>query len=239
MVDLKWHPFKQVLAFAHTDDAVFIYDLGTRCNFVDIAYFPITGLSNPKQTRITCMGWHPSGNAQLAVGSSQGVCLWKFYFDQADQVGTMASMVHSDAAVHPQPWMQLLQVPYFSNVSCLNWSPDGRLLAVGYEHTPALVIWDTVTLEHVVLKRTFGKGTTSLLFNQNGDFLIQTLSGSGLLVWETIGWSSTPFATRAPCHVLKLILERVLDTRDQIDLVCFARSFASLSDSNGKGCTSY
>jgi WD40 repeat protein len=155
---ISWHPFTSCFALAHSQDIVFIYNLS-------ISSWMNHPLLHVKQTDIYCLAWRPNGATVLAVGSKNGICLWKISMDYP----TLSSESKEEA--HANCWMTLLEYPNHTNVSSLQWSPCGRYLASGSLLDSSLVIWDVSTQTPTPLKRV-GGGITCLSWSPKGDRLV-------------------------------------------------------------------
>jgi WD40 repeat protein len=106
-----------------------------------------------------------------------GVCLWRVFFD---------SNQHREPTIHgllplisDQAQMQSWMIPYFvpglENTSSVTWSPDGRLLIVGYKDVPTLVVWDVAEHRYTMLRQGPRCGTTQLEIHPDGTYLLQSL----------------------------------------------------------------
>ncbi|KAL2912929.1 hypothetical protein HK105_207600 [Polyrhizophydium stewartii] len=198
---VAWHPFKQALALAHANDSVHIYDLSSQ------AWCPRepSGLVHEFQRGVSCAAWNPTGAAALAVGCSDGICLWRLQFDASASSISSASgtrlqpLVPADAHQAPQPWMTLLRSPHFAHVAALAWSPDGRLLVAGSASGPALAVFDVASERGDVVRQP-GEATRELAFSHDGLFLLQAYRSGGIRIWETQTWDSVLVATKRPAH---------------------------------------
>jgi WD40 repeat protein len=103
-----------------------------------------------------------------------------------------------------QPWM----FPYFvanaQDVSCVEWSPDGSLLVVGHNSSPVVAIWDVALHKATILSRG-ALDTTALRFSSDGSYLLQTISGNGIHIWETRTWDMQKMATGSSCNSIQWI----------------------------------
>ncbi|KAI8928740.1 WD40-repeat-containing domain protein [Entophlyctis helioformis] len=205
---LAWHPFKQAVAITHRNDSVHVFDLTSE------AWCPreATGLHHEFQRGVSCIAWNPAGPAMFAVGCTGGVCLWRLQFDAPSVTPSSSSsssssskrlqpFISPDVSARPQPWMSFLRVPHFQQVSCLAWSPDGRMLVAGSSASSALAVWDTATETVEILQKLYG-ATREISFSPDGQYLLQAYRSSGIRVWETKTWESVLLATKKAAHSL-------------------------------------
>jgi WD40 repeat protein len=102
-----------------------------------------------------------------------------------------------------QSWMIPYFVPGLENTSSVAWSPDGRLLVVGYRDVPTLVVWDVAEHRYTMLRQGPRCGTTQLEFHADGTYLLQSLGYHELIrtnqlqIWETATWDMQKLTTAA------------------------------------------
>jgi WD40 repeat protein len=128
-----------------------------------------------------------------------GVCLWKLLKDERSIMNDNAA---SDLDHSMNPWMKFLSVSDLTGVSTVAWSPCGRILVVGYNSNPSLIVWDVCSISYTRLSRGTFSGTKGLIFSPDGNYLLQTISGSGINVWETFSWNMQRLSTSSECTVL-------------------------------------
>ena len=80
---------------------------------------------------------------------------------------------------------QQAECPVPANAGMLAWHPDGRHLAVGTDHPPAVEIYDTVT-RRMVARRCTGIRSAGVVptFNHAGDLLVTNNWGDFRQLWE-------------------------------------------------------
>lgn len=157
IVDMAFHPYRQILAMAHAQDLVYLYDLSKE----DFVSTSPRGLSVPSMKEVKKVAWNPVVATELAVVTSRGVHFWT-------------------VPVSVTPMMQYTSTTFVetSLVNDMNqavYSPDGRWLVISSEVSDAVIVVDVVT-KVVVPVRTggfSGKGTRQLLFSQDGSFMVQ------------------------------------------------------------------
>jgi hypothetical protein len=201
----KWHPFKQTFAFSCSNH-IFTFDLNYE------SHWPPNGLSNIFQSGISCISWHPLGSnayltkgaSQIAVGGTNGVCLWNIYHPSVSS--SESSFISPQA--FPEAWVKHLDCD-IKNVSCMSWSKCGRFLVVGFFFylnlgffgTCMICVWDMQIESFQIMRGTVSGYSVDVYFSPCGDWMIQCLSGSGLLVWETNLWTNSHYSTIGECHV--------------------------------------
>ncbi|TPX54751.1 hypothetical protein PhCBS80983_g05781 [Powellomyces hirtus] len=181
---LAWHSSRQVIALAHRQDSIHIYDLISEKWLPP----PPSGLRHEYQKSVTAVEWNPQVSTLLAASSKFGVCLWRLIFDPTpeknyDQHGVPDFV---DDALGCYGWMNLLRFPQCEEITTISWSPDGRFLAAASGTSSTLLIWD-VALETATPFRRRGHGTTSLAWSPDGQYLIHCTDV--IRIYETRTWA--------------------------------------------------
>lgn len=75
------------------------------------------------------------------------------------------------------------------------------LKTVGFFSTSYICIWDLQLEEPTLIRKTVGykQNTADLHFTSCGNYLIQSLSKSGIVVYETLSYTSTHLSTASEC----------------------------------------
>ncbi|KAJ3167129.1 hypothetical protein HDU88_002466 [Geranomyces variabilis] len=156
---LAWHHSRQVIAMAHRQDSVHIYDLVSEKWLPP----PPSGLKHDFQKDVTAIEWNPQLGTLLAVTSRFGVCLWRLVFDPPPSnyhaPNGVPDFIDDSSACHG--WMSLLRFPGCEQINVIAWSPDGKLLAAGSRESSTILVWDVAT-ETATPFGTRGRGTRSL-----------------------------------------------------------------------------
>eukprot|EP00842_Homolaphlyctis_polyrhiza_P000570 jgi/Hompol1/1513/HPOL_004756-RA len=97
-------------------------------------------------------------------------------------------LIPEEPLLCPQGWMTRLMIPSFSLVSCVAWSPNGRLIVAGSSASSSIVVWDTLTETSEMLAQS-GGATRQFVFSTDGSFLLQAYKSGGIRIWETITWT--------------------------------------------------
>ncbi|KAI8826581.1 uncharacterized protein EV422DRAFT_592674 [Fimicolochytrium jonesii] len=178
---LAWHASRQVIAVAHKQNSVHIYDI------VSEKWFPSlpSGLRHEFQTDITALEWSPQTGTLLAVASRHGITLWRLIFDPTPNTSTTpATFLHASTPTFA--WLTFLRYPGFDNLTCLAWSPDGQYIVAGSATSSAVVVWDVAMEEATVVGGANG-GTTGVWWSPNGEYLVQACTNM-MRIWETRTW---------------------------------------------------
>ncbi|KAI8591095.1 WD40-repeat-containing domain protein [Geranomyces variabilis] len=156
---LAWHHSRQVIAMAHRQDSVHIYDLVSEKWLPP----PPSGLKHDFQKDVTAIEWNPQLGTLLAVTSRFGVCLWRLVFDPPPSSyhapNGVPDFIDDSSACHG--WMSLLRFPGCEQINVIAWSPDGKFLAAGSRESSTMLVWDVAT-ETATPFGTRGRGTRSL-----------------------------------------------------------------------------
>ncbi|KAJ1561575.1 hypothetical protein HK405_003480 [Cladochytrium tenue] len=177
---------------------------------------PGQGLGNEFQRDVTCLEWRPQSGTMIAVGCKTGVCIWRLLRGSGGGPAVTAAAAASPGARRAAKpsflsalgrttpaVVSVLVHPAAADVSCVAWSPDGRLLAVGSASSPAVVIWDVATEAPTLLRRGVGGASRRLVWSPSGRYLLQICESRTLRIWETDSFTSvdleTPTAFAAAC----------------------------------------
>jgi WD40 repeat protein len=189
IVDVQWHPFKSIISFS-TKDSVYVYSTLSQ------VWYPTSaqGLVHDLQQNITCLAWKPYSAMTIAVGSKLGVCLWRVFQSSTEPSIHGIIPIDKDAS----SWMIPLFVPGLEDVNCIDWSPDGSLLVVGYKNVPTIVVWDVARHEPTILSRGPKASSTNFKFSPDGSFLLQSLGTNYFSIWETGTWDMQTLSIASP-----------------------------------------
>lgn len=181
---IAWHPHRKVLAMAHKDDLVYIYELDSlgkswTCKVLQHRYM----------RGISCIEWKQRTNGTLAVGcrydvtsclycmrlfnlssgwSRLGVCVWNIGTETIEHNQEDPAVPHYSTVAS----MNYLCYPGHKDISSVAWdpSPASHLLAVCSQTSGLLVIYDTLLLSSMPLKRE-GNGNRIVCWSPNGEWL--------------------------------------------------------------------
>ncbi|KAJ3196291.1 hypothetical protein HK101_009399 [Irineochytrium annulatum] len=199
---IAWHPHRQLLALVHRDNSIHVVDLS------DMVFNPPPAdvmqggaLANPRQRGVTCVAWRPMAAKTLAVGCEGGVQLWNI--GPAIGAGGRCGVVEDRAkaararklpeptdvdvleSTLPQTDKIFLEFEDYRRVTAMAWSPDGRLLAVGYGLTPTILIWDVAMKTAYPVRLGVGGATVSLEWSADGMYLCQVCLHKTMRIFET------------------------------------------------------
>ncbi|KAL9544326.1 hypothetical protein MBANPS3_007683 [Mucor bainieri] len=174
---IAWHHHLDMLAVAHDDNQVYIYD---KTQTGDA--WTCLVLSHPRMTQITCLEWKAKASGTLAVGCKDGVCVWTL---------EPTSCADQQPRFHPAATMRFLSHPGEEDISSLAWdpTPGSHLLAAVSAVSSTLVIYDVLLNRTTPLKR-LGSGNIIVRWSPDGEWLFQGGSSSnGSRVWDTRTWT--------------------------------------------------
>ncbi|CAO3665270.1 unnamed protein product [Umbelopsis ramanniana] len=204
---VAWHPHREILAVAHQDDVVFVYQLeGHKWNS--------RVLSHEFMVDVSSMEWKYRSAGTLAVGARSGVCIWDLYsntgkmpphfsFDSgvpkkrpnvssgSSSGSSSASGTHSpNSGLAKGAWMSYLQYPKHTSILSLSWdpTPGSHLLASTSAIDSTVVIWDTLTDTATPLRRP-DNGLHIVRWSPNGVWIFVASVKGHIRVWETRRWT--------------------------------------------------
>lgn len=199
----SWHPYRQVIAIAHSQDSIFLFDVDA-----DIWYpAPPRGLFHKLQNDIRCLEWNPTSPTILAVGCSTGILIYKLLLPKVERNGNEQEDYDYDINNNnvnnkkitllnekEEPTIKLIK--HFksiniqdNNIEIMRFSPDGTLLITGSRTTSALNVWNYITGENIRIFRTGGGTfTKNICFSPNGKYLLQSCGLDCLRIWDTKDW---------------------------------------------------
>ncbi|KAI8643274.1 WD40-repeat-containing domain protein [Parasitella parasitica] len=171
---VAWHPHKEILAVAHQDDQVYLYEKKD-------SMWTCLVLSHSKMTQITCLEWKSKACGTLAVACKDGVCVWTLE----------QTIAEKQPRYHPSASMRYLTYPGQEYISSLAWdpTPGSHLLAVVSAFSNTLVIHDLLLNRTIPLKR-YGSGNILLRWSPNGVWLFEGGSAGTSRMWDTRNWTS-------------------------------------------------
>lgn len=154
---IAWHPHQEILAVAHEDDQVYIYEKK------DAAWTCLV-LSHSKMEQITSLEWKSKASGTLAIACKDGVCVWTLEKTAAEK----------QPRYHPSASMRYLTHPGQEYISSLAWdpTPGSHLLAAVSAVSSTLVIHDLLLNRTIPLKR-YGSGNILLRWSPNGEWLFE------------------------------------------------------------------
>lgn len=154
---IAWHPHQEILAVAHEDDQVYIYEKK------DTAWTCLV-LSHSKMEQITSLEWKSKASGTLAIACKDGVCVWTLEKTTAEK----------QPRYHPSASMRYLTHPGQEYISSLAWdpTPGSHLLAAVSAVSSTLVIHDLLLNRTIPLKR-YGSGNILLRWSPNGEWLFE------------------------------------------------------------------
>ncbi|KAJ2955937.1 hypothetical protein NQZ79_g8146 [Umbelopsis isabellina] len=204
---VAWHPNRELLAVAHHDDILYVYQL-------DNHKWISKTLSHEFMVDISCLEWKYRAAATLAVGARSGVCIWELY-SSGDKMpahfafntrttknrpnvssgsSTGSSSVSETSSPSPSfaksAWMSYLQYPKHTAILSLSWdpTPGSHLLASTSALDSTVVIWDTLTDTATPLRRP-DSGSHLVRWSPNGVWLFVASVKGHIRIWETKRWT--------------------------------------------------
>ncbi|KAG0165461.1 hypothetical protein DFQ28_008620 [Apophysomyces sp. BC1034] len=181
---MAWHPHKNMLAMAHKDNCVYVYEL-------EGSVWMCKLLKHRFMVDITCLEWKQRAGGILAVGCRQ---------HEADTTAQTSTLISSKIAkqaapqYHPNAWMNYYRYPGHEHISAVAWdpTPGSFLIAAASAITNTLVIYDTLLQRTKPLKR-YGKGNVLLRWSPDGEWLYSASISGYSRMWETRTWTSSQF----------------------------------------------
>lgn len=156
--------------------------------------FSNSGLGHERQTSVNCMAWRPASGATIALGTANGILIWRFAVVNGN-IQFAKHLPSTSALISGQ-----------DNISTLAWAPHGRWLVAGLKDLSGLVLWDVSLAKYELLGSFssleslgwFRKTTLQCVWSDDGDYLLQILTDGGFRIWETETWTSLYYTTRSP-----------------------------------------
>ncbi|CAO3687082.1 unnamed protein product [Umbelopsis vinacea] len=204
---VAWHPHREVLAVAHQDDVLFVYQMEGHKWTSKI-------LSHEFMVDISCLEWKYRSAGTLAVGARSGVCIWDLYsktekvpphfiFDNrvsknlpnvpsgsSSGSSSASGTTSSTTGLAKGAWMSYFQYPKHTAILSLSWdpTPGSHLLASTSALDSTVVIWDTLTDSATPLRRP-DNGLHIVRWSPNGVWLFVASVKGHMRVWETRRWT--------------------------------------------------
>lgn len=151
-----WHSKLFKFAVALSDNCIYFYDLQKE------KWSPQV-LRHDFHREITCIRWRPNSENVLAVACKHGVCVWQL----DKRLGGVGSMSENGVCVY-------LRVSGHEPISCIEWSPDGKMLVTASENDHRVNIWEidetNAEWKNRFLTR-FNGGISKLGFSPDGNYL--------------------------------------------------------------------
>ncbi|XP_066302659.1 aladin-like [Branchiostoma lanceolatum] len=163
----SWHPHIHKFAIALRDNSIKVYSRTSKI---------IPLLKHKVQKGVAALAWEPQCASVLAVGCQNCVLIW--------HVDPMSLSSRPSTTT-----CQVLTRPGHSPITCLAWSPHGKLLASASPADTAMMIWSVSTETGVPLRRVGGGGVSLLRWSPDGNKLFAATPSSLLRVWETETWT--------------------------------------------------
>uniref|UniRef100_H3GNP4 Anaphase-promoting complex subunit 4-like WD40 domain-containing protein n=1 Tax=Phytophthora ramorum TaxID=164328 RepID=H3GNP4_PHYRM len=162
IVDLSWHPTRNLLAVAQLDGVVALYH-------VESAAWDARVLEHPKQMDIGSIEWGKFTGDTLAVACRAGVFLWKVPKKSGEPV-----------------LQEILQHPSNAGFSQVCWNADGSLLAATGKGSRSVVVFDAIFSRKTELQSPYK--LSSLHWSPTGEYLFVITENGVSLMWETLTW---------------------------------------------------
>ncbi|KAH7478891.1 hypothetical protein KRP22_011051 [Phytophthora ramorum] len=162
IVDLSWHPTRNLLAVAQLDGVVALYH-------VESAAWDARVLEHPKQMDIGSIEWGKFTGDTLAVACRTGVFLWKVPKKSGEPV-----------------LQEILQHPSNAGFSQVCWNADGSLLAATGKGSRSVVVFDAIFSRKTELQSPYK--LSSLHWSPTGEYLFVITENGVSLMWETLTW---------------------------------------------------
>ncbi|XP_024522725.1 aladin [Selaginella moellendorffii] len=184
---MAWHKHKLLLAFVANPAHVLVVDYDDAD-----AKNPFLLGHETQQRGVEAIEWRPNSGSILAVGCRGGVCLWTA--SGATPPLRTGAVVPLVSAATKWSLVDFLRWGIDMPVSALSWSPCGRLLACGSSETPTFAVWDVSLGESTPLRRGMA-GVQFMKWSPLGDYLLTAKVDASFHLWETMTWTSEPWAS--------------------------------------------
>ncbi|KAG6609949.1 aladin isoform X1 [Phytophthora cinnamomi] len=162
IVDLSWHPTRNLLAVAQLDGVVALYH-------VESATWDARVLEHAKQVDVGSVEWGKFTGDTLAVACRFGVFLWKVPPKEKEPV-----------------LLEILKHPSNAPFSQVCWNADGSLLAAFGKGSKAVIVFDAVFSRKTELQSPYK--LSALHWSPTGEYLFVTTESGVSLMWETLTW---------------------------------------------------
>jgi hypothetical protein len=181
IVAIKWHQKRNVFAVAHRQNAVYVYDYEGKT-------WLRSYLHEKNLVGITCLDWNPTSDDELVVGCATGVYLGHVSLPairKHQDHGNVKDKSHLSALKDLKTVK--LDCPSLQNVSCIQWSPDGRFIVSGSHDNGNVYIFSIVDGGPGILLKRRAKYTQEIHFSPDGLY-IALCQGPKLRIIETSTW---------------------------------------------------
>lgn len=172
---IAWHPHTTKFAVAICDDSVRVYS-------ADSPICPI--LKFWKQRGVSDLAWRPYSSSTLAVACFSCVIVWRI------DPSSVATRISSSCA-------QVLFCKGHGPVTCLQWSPCGRLLLTSSPKDISMMVWDIEKEICEPLKRVEGHGVSLIRWSPDGKRIFSATPAPTFRVWDTFKWNCDSWSTLA------------------------------------------
>jgi WD40 repeat protein len=175
---MAWHPHRTILAVAHEDHRIYVYEYNSTTNEWDTRI-----LEHRYMADITSLDWKKYCHGTLAVGCRTGVCVWFLNGNSGSDGSDGSTSNHYDfmpttPAFKPHhqrsanAYMHFFSTPGHHHISAVAWDPSigSQTLAVASAVDSMLIMYDLLTFNHTPLNRN-GKGNALLRWSPDGRYL--------------------------------------------------------------------
>ncbi|KAG4058565.1 hypothetical protein PC123_g6457 [Phytophthora cactorum] len=162
IVDLSWHPTRNMLAVAQLDGVVTLYH-------VESASWDARVLEHSKQVDIGSIEWGKFTGDTLAVACRTGIFLWKVPQKNKEPV-----------------LQEILKHPSNAGFTQVCWNADGSLLAAFAKGSKSVIVFDAIFSRSTELQSSYK--LSSLHWSPTGEYLFVITESGVSLMWETLTW---------------------------------------------------
>ncbi len=169
---LSWSPDGLLLAVGGNDGTIDIFDsqLSIRLTLI--------GHTAPVFT----LAWSADGRYLASSDADGSVCVWPLTLATES---TQVNASDQDTEIEP-----MLLLGHRGIVRCLNWSPDGKLLASGGDDA-SVRIWNPQIGQCEQVLEGLGGGVNDLSFSESGALLItqSSIQNDAVTFWDVASWN--------------------------------------------------
>ena len=139
--------------------------------------------------------WDPATGQELRTIAAHGNCGNDLSFSPDGRLLASASCDHTVKIWDTATWREVSSFacgPH-SVMTCVEFSPDGSLLAAGDDDSGAFTIWDVAQKEQIVRIVADGSesasGLDAISWSPDGRLLATTQTGNGSSLWDARSWT--------------------------------------------------